>query len=166
MDLATRERLIALYEAGYDRIVDALSGVTPDELDVRPAPNEWTPREIVHHLADSEMTAAIRLRRLIAEDAPIIYGYDQDEFVRRLYTDRPIQPSLEAFGAARRATAPILHRLTEQEWQRSGTHSEAGPYGVLDWLQTYGVHAHDHADQIERARAAARSGNDVDAAQP
>ena len=106
MDLATRERLIALYEAGYDRIVDALSGVTPDELDARPAPHEWTPREIVHHLADSEMTAAIRLRRLIVEDAPIIYGYDQDEFVRRLYADRPIQPSLEAFGAARRATAP------------------------------------------------------------
>ena len=154
---ATRDALVAQYEQGYDRIVEALHDITDAELDARPAQHEWTPREIVHHLADSEMTSAIRLRRLIAESNPLIVGYDQEEFVRRLYADRPIEPSLEAFGAARRATAPILHRLSAEQWQRSGTHNESGPYGVLDWLRVYGVHAHDHADQIERARTSARS---------
>jgi hypothetical protein len=107
----------------------------------------------VHHLADSEMTSAIRLRLLIAEEQPTILGYDQEAFVRGLYPDRPVEPSLAAFAAARAATTPILRRLTEEQWQRSGTHTESGHYTVEDWLRIYAVHAHYHADQIRRARA-------------
>ena len=33
----------------------------------------------------------------------------------------------------------------------------SGPYAVVDWLGIYGVHAHDHADQIRRARATVAS---------
>ena len=85
-------------------VAEALAGATDEELDARPAPGKWTAREIVHHLADSEMTAAIRLRLLLAVDNPQIVGYDQDEFARRLYYDRPIEASLDAFKAARRTT--------------------------------------------------------------
>ena len=99
------------------------------------------------------MTSAVRLRLLIAEDNPTLVGYDQEAFVANLYPQRPIEPSLAAFGAARAATAPILHHLTEAQWQRAGHHTEVGHYSVEDWLQTYAAHAHDHADQIRRARA-------------
>jgi hypothetical protein len=102
------------------------------------------------------MTSAIRLRRLIAEERPVIQGYDQDAFARRLAYDRPIQASLDAFRAARQATAEILERLTETDWTREGTHSESGRYTVERWLEIYAEHAHNHADQIRRARAAAR----------
>ena len=84
----------------------------------------------------------------------LIVGYDQEEFARRLYYDRPIEASLAAFRAARETTAQILGRLSEAEWARVGTHSESGRYTVLDWLPIYAVHAHDHADQIRHARAA------------
>lgn len=157
MDQATRDVLIAQYEAGYDRVVKALEQITEAELNARPSPDSWTAREIVHHLADSEMTSAIRIRRMIVEDAPLIQGYDQDAFVRVLYSDRPISPSLEAFGAARRSTVPILRRMDESAWGRAGIHSESGRYSVEDWLRVYGVHAHDHAEQIEQARAFAAS---------
>ena len=155
MDVVTRRRLVEQYRDGYQVVVEALAGISEAELDVREAPGEWSPREVVHHLADSEMTSAIRLRRLIVEDQPLIVGYDQEEFARRLYYDRPIEASLAAFRAARETTAQILDRLSEAEWARAGTHSESGRYTVLDWLQIYAVHAHDHADQIRRARAAA-----------
>jgi DinB superfamily len=152
MDRATRDRLVAKYKAGYDEVAAALSGATDAELDRRPDPSKWSAREIVHHLADSEMTSAIRLRRLIAEDAPVIVGYDQEEFARRLYYDRPIGPSLDAFKAARETTGAILERLTEAEWGREGTHSESGRYTVARWLEIYAEHAHNHAAQIRRAR--------------
>src|SRR3712207_4004073 len=102
------------------------------------------------------MTSAIRLRRLLAEENPVIDRYDEEEFARRLrYTTRPLAASLDAIGAARRTTAELLGLLTEEEWVRVGTHPEHGPYGVTDWLEIYAAHAHDHADQIRRARAAA-----------
>src|SRR3954467_10175521 len=153
MHQAEREALIDQYEDGYRAVEAALAGITAGELEAREGPAEWSPREIVHHLADSEMTSAIRLRLLIAQDSPEIVGYDQEEFVRRLFPDRPIEPSLAAFAAARAATAPILRRLREDEWGRSGTHSESGAYSVEDWLGIYSPHAHDHAAQIRRARA-------------
>jgi hypothetical protein len=153
MNAAEREALIDRYDDGFRAVTAALEGMSDTELAAREAPGEWSPREIVHHLADSEMTSAIRLRLLIAQDAPTLLGYDQEAFVRNLYPDRPIAPSLAAFEAARAATTPILRRLSEEQWQRAGTHSESGPYTVEDWLRIYGGHAHDHADQIRRARA-------------
>ncbi|MBI2162705.1 MAG: DinB family protein [candidate division NC10 bacterium] len=71
MDRHTRQALIEKYRDGYRVVSQALQGVSEQELDARPAPGKWSAREIVHHLADSEMTSAIRLRRLIAEDRPM-----------------------------------------------------------------------------------------------
>ena len=139
------------YRTGFDDVVDALSAITPDELDRRP-PDGWTAREIAHHLADSEATAYVRLRRLIAEDNPTIIGYDEEEFARRLHYDRPIEPSLAVLASVRAASLQLLESLTDAEWQRTGTHSDSGLYSVDDWLRIYAGHSHDHADQIRRAR--------------
>jgi hypothetical protein len=154
MDRTTRATLVAKYKDGFAEVTRALEGISDAELDRRPAPGKWTAREIVHHLADSEMTSAIRLRRLLAEDRPVIVGYDQEEFARKLHYDRPIEASLDALEAARATTAAILDRMTEDEWAREGTHSESGRYTVLQWLEIYAAHAHNHAAQIRVARRA------------
>jgi hypothetical protein len=152
VDPATRKQLIARYREGYAAVIEALSGVSDSALDA-PSPEGWTARMIVHHLADSEMTSAIRLRRLVAEDTPVIQGYDEELYARALYYDRrPIEPSLAALKAARDSTATILEHLTDGQWARNGTHSESGAYGVETWLEIYAAHAHDHAAQIVRAR--------------
>src|SRR5205809_4484145 len=121
MNKSERDALVQRYTQGHTVVVAALAGVTPAELDARH--DGWTAREVVHHLGDSEMTSAIRLRRLLAEDNPTIVGYDEEEFARRLfYGERPIDASLEAMRAARRTTAEILDRLSEEHWAREGTH--------------------------------------------
>jgi uncharacterized damage-inducible protein DinB len=155
MDAARRTTLIAQYKTGYDEIVKALEGADDAALDRRPGPGTWSAREIVHHLADSEMTSAIRLRRLLAEDNAEIVGYDQDEFVRKLHYDRPIAASLEAFRWARVSTAELLDRMSEADWTRAGRHNEIGAYPVTRWLELYAEHATKHAAQIRRARASA-----------
>lgn len=164
MEIAERNRLVDQYETGYQLISEALAGIADDEWDTAEAPGEWTPRQVAHHLGDSEMTAAIRVRRLIAEDNPEIIGYDQEQFASRLYYARPVEPSLAAFKAAREATTPLLRSLTDEEWARSGTHNERGAFPVLLWLTDYANHAPDHAAQIRRARAvytASRGNRDV-----
>jgi hypothetical protein len=149
---AERRTLIDRYKAGYSVVEEALRGATDAELDARPAPGKWSAREIVHHLGDSEMTAAIRLRLLLAHDRPTIMGYDQEEFARRLHYDRPYQASLEAFRAARQVTGELLDRLSPADWARSGTHTESGLYSMERWLEIYAAHAHNHAQQIKTAR--------------
>jgi hypothetical protein len=155
MDAHTRKRLIDKYKDGYRAVAEALTGATDAELDAHPAPGKWSAREIVHHLADSEMTSAIRLRLLLATERPTILGYDENEFAKRLHYDRPIEASLAALEAARRSTAEILDRMGESDWVREGTHTDSGRYTMDTWLEIYAVHAHNHAAQIRRARAAA-----------
>ncbi len=151
MNTMTRQELIERYKAGSEAVDQALKDITDDGLDM-PAADGWTARQVVHHLADSETTAYVRLRRLLAEDQPLIAGYDEEEFARRLYYDRPIAASLEVFRAVRRASAELLERLTDAEWARAGRHSESGRYDIDEWLRIYAAHAYDHADQIRRAR--------------
>jgi hypothetical protein len=146
--------LIEQYSAGYADVLAALEAITDAELEAREGPAEWCPREIVHHLGDSEMDGAGRIRMLVAEARPVLTGWDQERWIAVLYSrERPLDPSLAAFKAAREATLPLLRLLTEAQWQSAGTHSEFGPMTADDWLAFYGTHAQDHADQIRRARA-------------
>jgi hypothetical protein len=150
MDPTTRAQLIARYAQGYGIVAALATRLTNAQLDRVPA-DGWSARQIVHHLADSEMTSAIRLRRLVAEDTPEIIGYDEARFAKTLFYDRPIAASLDALKGARATSAEILLRLGDEQWQRAGTHSESGRYSIETWLEIYAAHAHDHADQMRRA---------------
>jgi hypothetical protein len=155
MDTNERAQLIAQYRDGYRAVAEALLRITPEELDARPGEGRWSAREVVHHLADSEMSAGVRLRLILAEDHPTIQGYDQDEFARRLHYDRPHETSLELFRYAREATAELLELMSPSDWTREATHTKSGAFGAERWLQIYAGHAHKHARQIRAARDAA-----------
>ena len=151
-DQVDRQASMDRYATAAAVVDDALEGVTQGELDRCPPSGDWTAREIVHHLADSESMAYIRLRRLIAEDDPLIAGYDEPTWARRLHYERPIEASLGVVRAVRAASHQLLTALTPDEWSRTGTHSESGAYSVDRWLAIYADHSHEHADQIRRAR--------------
>jgi len=148
-----RKALIARYKAGFDEVRASIEGMTDEEMRSRPLPGKWSACEVVQHLGDSEMTSAIRLRKLLTEDDPVIQGYDQDLYAARLrYNERPLCPALEAFRAARETTAQLLDSMTEEDWSRAGTHTESGRYTAEDWLNIYAAHAHNHAAQIRRLK--------------
>lgn len=150
-----RNELINRYADGFSEVESALAGFPPDKLTAKPFPGKWSAAEIVQHLADSEMTSAIRLRKLLTEDFPVIYGYDQDNYAERLrYNERDLAPALDAFRAARTTSLQILQNLSEEDWQREGWHNESGRYSVEKWLEIYAAHAHGHAEQIRRLRDA------------
>ena len=150
-----RQELVARYAAGFAEVQAALADFPADRLTARPLAGQWTAAEVVHHLADSEMNSAIRLRKLLCEDSPQLQGYDQDHYAVRLrYNERDLGPALRAFEAARATSLQILGALQESDWRRAGTHSEVGAYSLEDWLRIYAEHAHAHAGQIRRVRRA------------
>jgi hypothetical protein len=160
-----RQELIARYKEGYNEVGRSLEGFPAESLTAHPLAGKWSAAEIVHHLADSETTSGLRLRRLLVEDHPLIQGYDQDAYAGSLnYNNREIAPALDAFRSARATTAQLFEYMTEQDWQREGTHSESGSYTAEDWLTIYAAHAHNHAAQIRRLREALRESGENAAA--
>jgi hypothetical protein len=155
MNSEERKELIEQYKDGYSEVARALETFPAESLTAHPIAGKWSAAEIVHHLADSETTSGLRLRRLLVEDHPLIQGYDQDAYANSLnYNRREIAPSLEAFRAARATTAQLFEFMTEADWHKEGTHSESGSYSAEDWLKIYAAHAHNHAAQIRRLREA------------
>ena len=146
-----RTDLIATYRTGADAFAAALDGLSDAQLDRAPHDGGWTPRLVAHHVADSETNSCIRLRRLVAEDEPLIIGYDEERWAARLHYDRPVATSVAVVRAVRAASLELLETLTPDEWSRTGSHSESGLMTIDSWLRTYAAHAHEHADQIRRA---------------
>src|SRR5947208_16198711 len=97
METTTTHALIVRYRRGADAVDDAVAHLTDEQLDRAAPDGGWSARKVVHHLADSEMTSAIRLRRLLVEDDARIDGYDENAFAATLfYDDRPVEASLRA----------------------------------------------------------------------
>jgi hypothetical protein len=155
MTAQERERLITQYAAGVAEVNKALEGFPASGLTAHPIAGKWSAAEIVHHLADSEGTSAQRIRKLLTEAHPVIQGYDQVEWARRLrYNERDMAPALIAFRAARETTHPLLLGMSDADWAREGWHTESGRYSAETWLQIYAAHAHNHAAQITRLKEA------------
>jgi len=154
-----RQKLIAQYKEGYNEVSNSLEGFPPDSLTAHPIEGKWSAAEIIHHLADSETTSGMRLRRLLVEDQPLIQGYDQDAYASRLnYNNREMAPALDAFRSARATAAQLFEFMSDEDWRREGTHSESGSYNAEQWLTIYAAHAHNHASQIRRLREALAGG--------
>jgi hypothetical protein len=158
MNSAARQQLIKQYELGFDELQSALADFPREQLTAHPLPGKWSACEIIQHLADSEMRAALRLRQLLTEERPAIQGYDQDAYAARLnYNARDIAPALEAFRGARASSAQLFAHMTDEDWAREGTHPEHARYTIDTWLEIYAAHAHNHAAQIRRLREALKA---------
>ena len=144
-----REARLRRYRDGCNAVVEAVARLKPEDLD-RATAGEWTPRQIVHHLADTELFRSTRLRRLLTEESPTLQAFDEGNltFLRRLHYDRPIEASFALFRAASQTNLDLLARLLEDDWSREGTHTEVGRFTMDDWLERAAGHAQDHAEQI------------------
>ncbi len=155
MTPAERQLLIQRYAAGPALLEAALAAVPRDALQWRPAPGKWSVHEVIVHCADSETNAHMRLRYLLGADNPTIAGYDEAHWARVLdYHAHPLDLALATVRAVRANTVPLLHRLTEPQWQRLGRHTERPSYGVELWLEAYAEHLEIHDRQIRRNLAA------------
>lgn len=153
MDLLTIARE---YEASTKYATDIIAGLSISDLD-RHQPDGWSPRQVIHHLADSEAQSYARLRRLLAEPTgTIIQGYDESAWAESEilgYKELPVENSIAVFLAVRAASLDILKRLKESDLQRTGEHTESGPFTVSRWVKGYTNHPMDHGNQIKEALA-------------
>lgn len=138
------------YKAATDAFLTVLAGLDASDLDKRDSEG-WSPRQVIHHVADSEAQSYARLRRLIAEPGTAIQGYEEGKWAENStlnYNGEAIEASVAVFKAVRESSYQLLTRLHESELENKGVHTESGEYSVRTWLQTYTNHPLDHAAQI------------------
>lgn len=142
----------AQYKASTDEFLKLVSELTPEDLDKSDS-DGWTPRQVIHHMADSEAQSYARLRRLIAEPGTTIQGYDEGKWAENStlgYKTEPVETSINVIKAVRKSSFELLNRISEAELSNTGVHTESGTYSINDWLNSYINHPIDHANQIRK----------------
>src|SRR5688500_3170120 len=99
--------LIDQYEAGADKVAQAIRGLTREDLLCVPDPaanvGRWSIQQVVIHCMDSELVSIDRLKRMIAEDNPTLIGYDENKFVANLfYDDQPAEDAAAMVAQSRK----------------------------------------------------------------
>jgi uncharacterized damage-inducible protein DinB len=155
MPSSSPSELIDAYLDSLPQLRRAVADLSPDQLRARPVPGKWSTLEVVCHLVDSEQAWCHRLKRVIAEDRPLLIGYDESRFTAALpYHKANLEEELGLLEGMRRQMARTLRVQPESAWLRTGVHSERGLVTLTEMLQAEAEHVPHHLAQIREKRKA------------
>jgi hypothetical protein len=147
--------LIEDYLAGISLLRGAVADMTTEQLVARPVAGKWSTLEVVCHLGDSEQAWCHRLKRVIAEDRPLLIGYDESHFARALdYHGSDLEEELALIESMRRQMARVLRGLPADAWARPGVHNERGLVTLEEMVRIESDHVVHHVRQIVEKRKA------------
>ena len=148
--MADISTLIEAYSGGAKLLGDAMRRAANADLDARPIEGKWSVREVVCHLADSEIVYADRMKRVIAEENPTFFEADPDLFGHALHCPRrPLDKELAVVEAIRAHMLSILQSCNADDFQRTGVHSLDGPMTLQTLLERITAHIPHHVAFIE-----------------
>jgi uncharacterized damage-inducible protein DinB len=152
MPVPTAEQ-IQEYEATPEKIAAAIEGLHEGQLQQRPASDDWSIREVLVHLGDSEIFVYERFRRILADDKPVLQAFNEEAWAKNLnYREQNPDLALNLFRALRQSNAALLRALPTQAWERTGRHTERGDMSLYDVFTTYLRHGNIHLEQIEQVK--------------
>ena len=146
----TLDQLLQQYEQGPELLRAALRQVKPEQYELQPVPGKWSIQQVICHLADFEPIYADRMKRVLVEDNPTLFGGDPDVFAAGLqYEHRSVLEELELIACVRKQMARILRQSDVEDFQRTGVHSEAGPLTLETLLERITNHIPHHLKFIQ-----------------
>ena len=130
-----------------------IKGLTREELLAVPVPGKWSIQVLVQHVLDSDLIASHRMKRIIAEENPLLISYDETLFAQKLGYERlDAGLACELFRLNRELTTQILRGLPGGAFARQGVHNENGKQSLLDLVNMYGRHLEHHAPFLVEKR--------------
>jgi uncharacterized damage-inducible protein DinB len=133
----------------------AVGDMSREELLARPIAGKWSTLEVVCHLVDSDQAWCHRMKRVIAEEKPLLIGYDETRFTQTLfYQDRDLEEELTQLEGMRRQMGQILRGVPEPAWERTGIHNERGLVTLAEMLEIETEHVAHHVRHIAEKRKA------------
>jgi hypothetical protein len=133
------------------KLQQLIKRATPAKLRKRPAPEKWSPAEIIAHLVDAEIVIAWRVRAILGAPGTPIQAFDQDAWVvSGHYAKRDARKSLEQFRVLRETNLALYKSLTPEQWKHHGIHAERGEESIERIVSMMAGHDINHLEQVER----------------
>jgi anti-sigma factor ChrR (cupin superfamily) len=142
------ERLLSF----HSRLLLSIHGIAESDLKRPERAEAWSVAEVIAHLGDVELLTAVRLRMMVAEDAPRLPGFSQNVWVARLHRNESLAEILEQFWSARRNNVRLYESLLPEQRARTGEHPRRGVMTVDELIAFVDEHQERHLSQIERIK--------------
>lgn len=153
IDADTCAALIQEIAAAPPALAAAVRGLTDAQLDTPYRPGGWTPRQIVHHVADSHLNAYTRFKLGVTEDHPTIKPYNEATWAETADgRTAPVAVSLAIVENLHRRWVQFLRSLDGAAFARTVQHPDRGPMTLSDLLQLYAWHGRHHTAHITGLR--------------
>lgn len=118
------------------------------------APGKWTIRQIMTHLADTEVALFWRFARAAGEGGVPVERFDQDAWAANLaYTERPMEVVFAQFDGIRRTFIHLVATLPDTRLLAQCVHPERGNIAAWQWANGTVNHTDHHLDQVEAIRS-------------
>lgn len=135
------------------RMREAISGLTPAQLDTPYREGGWTLRQVVHHVPDSHLNGYVRFKLALTEEMPTIKAYDEARWAALADThDTPVKTSLMMLDALHDRWVRLLKSMKSDDFQRRLTHPENGIMTLDAVLGLYAWHGRHHVAHITSTR--------------
>ena len=145
--------LIDEYGKCGDILRQAVAGLTPEELQARPGPGNWSILELVIHLVDSDSISIDRMKRMLIEDNPQLLYADETAYVERLFThQQSLADAPDLFAIGRRQWARALRLLPEEAFEPPRHHNRRGRVTVGHMVADYIEHVNYHRKFLHEKR--------------
>ncbi|HEY7091374.1 MAG TPA: DinB family protein [Tepidisphaeraceae bacterium] len=142
------------FERGGQKLREAVKGLSDADLVAFPIPGTWSIKQIVIHLQDAELVAVDRMKRIIAEENPLLIGYNESLLARNLaYHDQSVDDAITLLDLARKQLARTLRKLPPAAFERSGIHNETGKVTLGSQIKKYNEHLEHHLKFVQKKRA-------------
>lgn len=141
--------ILSACEADIAAVADFLTtfGLTMDRV---PKDGGWTASQCLAHLADAEISLALRIRMMLTSDNYNFSNWDEDAFAA-LKANRDPKNSVEIFKSLRRSNLELLSELDETQLMRTGIRPNGEPITIIDYLSKMSEHVRGHLDQAINA---------------
>ena len=130
------------------RLAAQLDRLGPDGIERPYAPGKWNVRQILCHLADTELVFALDLRQTLAEEHHVVQPMDQDKWAAN-YDAYGARAALEVFTAVRKWNLALLAVVPPAAMSKPVTHPERGQLTCRTLVEIMAGHDLNHLAQIE-----------------
>lgn len=137
--------LISVFAQQASAPSDWAKGLSRQQLLATPVPGTWSMQTLLIHMLDSDLAATHRMRRIVAEETPLLIAYDETLFAQRChYEQTDVAQACDLFARNRTFTASWLATLDASVFSRVGVHNQRGKVTLDDMVKIYVDHVTHH----------------------
>ncbi|GGG10225.1 putative metal-dependent hydrolase [Lysinibacillus alkalisoli] len=111
----------------------------------------WNVRQLVHHIADSQLNMYQRLKLALTEDKPTVPAFNEEKWAIQPDTMLPVYSSIQMLAGINVRIVALAQTLTPSEWQRTFIHATDGEITVASKLAKLAWHEEHHLAHIQTA---------------